>query len=318
MAWEKRASGHQYFYLCKRSPDGRVHKQYFGKGPRAEVESMRLDFKVREREQEKIRRSKFESLDSLADECMKAFMQLFEAHLYAAGYHNPKSRGWRKRRSVQMIKQMECEQRKQEDTEPESGEGVSEEEISLGELIRRCRAGDEEARMTLREFMQENPDLFSRLGHITAKVQAEWVRAISGPDLFEREMMLKRASELRKGLLDEGSGSHLERLVVDQVLTTHLEQGFHQLIEARCVGKGVNLPKYQVEASQRASKRHEKALAALTTIRAIKFQQTAIDPIRPAEPPKESSEADIRTPTHLGANRISGAFDKQHQELLTK
>lgn len=130
--------------------------------------------------------------------------------------------------------------------------------------------------------------------------------------------MLKRAGELRKGLLDEGSGSHLERLVVDQVLTTHLEQGFHQLIEARCVGKGVNLPKYQVEASQRASKRHEKALAALTTIRAIKFQQTAIDPIRPAEPPKESSEADIRTPTHLGANRISGAFDKQHQELLTK
>lgn len=56
-----------------------------------------------------------------------------------------------------MIKQMECEQRKQEDTEPESVEGVSEEEISLGELIRRCRAGDEEARMTLREFMQENP-----------------------------------------------------------------------------------------------------------------------------------------------------------------
>ena len=30
-----------------------------------------------------------------------------------------------------MIKQMECEQRKQEDTEPESGEGVSEEEIRV-------------------------------------------------------------------------------------------------------------------------------------------------------------------------------------------
>ena len=131
MAWEKRASGHQYFYLCKRSPDGRVHKQYFGKGLWAEVESMRLELKLREREQEKIRRSEFESLDSLADECMRAFMQLFEAHLFAAGYHNPKSRGWRKRRSGQMIKQMECEQDKQENTEPESGEGVSEEEISL-------------------------------------------------------------------------------------------------------------------------------------------------------------------------------------------
>ena len=136
MAWEKRASGHQYFYLCKRSPDGRVHKQYFGKGLWAEVESMRLELKLREREQEKIRRSEFESLDSLADECMRAFMQLFEAHLFAAGYHNPKSRGWRKRRSGQMIKQIACEQDKQEDTEPESGESVSEEEVSLGEFRR--------------------------------------------------------------------------------------------------------------------------------------------------------------------------------------
>ena len=29
VAWEKRASGHQYFYLCKRSPDGRVANEFF-------------------------------------------------------------------------------------------------------------------------------------------------------------------------------------------------------------------------------------------------------------------------------------------------
>ena len=206
-----------------------------------------------------------------------------------------------------MIKQMECEQDKQEHTEPESGEGVSEEEISLLELIRRCRAGDEEARMTLREFMQENPDLFSRLGHITAKVQTEWVRAISGPDLFEREMMLKRASELRKGLLDEGSGSHLERLVVDQVVTTHLEQGFHQLIEARCVGKGVDLPKYQVEASQRASKRYEKSLSALTTIRTL-TPKMATEPVIKETKPESSQEQNIwQVPAEN--DRLAAVFD---------
>jgi len=206
-----------------------------------------------------------------------------------------------------MIKQMECEQDKQEDTEPESGEGVSEEEISLLELIRRCRAGDEEARMTLREFMQENPDLFSRLGHITAKVQAEWVRAISGPDLFEREMILKRSGELRKGLLDEGSGSHLERLVVDQVLTTHLEQGFHQLIEARCVGKGVDLPKYQVEASQRASKRYEKSLSALTTIRTLAPKMPTESVIEETMP--ESSQEQTIWQFPAENSRLAAVFD---------
>ena len=268
MAWENRRNGRRYFYLCKRLPDGRVHKEYYGKGLRAEVESMRLELKAHKREEEQTRRSKCSYLDSLADECMRSFLQLFEAHLYAAGYHNPKSRGWRNRRRGQMIKQMECEQRNHEDAEPEPGEAVTE-QVTLEELVGRCRSGDRNAVLTLRRVMSEHPDLFTRHGHIAAKVQSEWIRVISGPDLFEREMMLKTTRELRQGLIGEGSGSHLERLTIEQVVATHLEQGFHQLIEARCVGKGIDLPKYQVDASQRASRRHEKSLAALTTIRAL-------------------------------------------------
>ena len=304
MAWEKRGNSNQYFYRCKRLPDGRVHKQYFGRGLRAEAEAIKMERKARQRDQERIRKSKLHNLDLLAGECMKAFMLLLEAHLYAAGYHNPKSRGWRKRRSAKMIKHIESEEDKQENTETESAQTISE-EVTLEELVRRCRSGDRNAVITLRGVMQDHPDLFSNHGHITAKVQSEWIRAISGPDLFEREMMLKNTRELRQGLIGEGSGTHLERLAAEQVVTSHLEQGFHQLIEARCVGKGIDLPKYQVDASQRATRRHEKALSALTTIRTLTPKMASETALVTEEPQDQATGQVV-----LEANRLSAVFDR--------
>ncbi len=304
MAWEKRGNSNQYFYRCKRLPDGRVHKQYFGRGLRAEAEAIEMERKARERDQERIRRSKLHNLDLLARECMKAFMLILEAHLYAAGYHNPKSRGWRKRRSAKMIKQMDCGNADGAPVESEPSETVSE-EVTLEEVIRRCRSGDRNAVITLRRVMQDHPDLFSNHGHITAKVQSEWIRAISGPDLFEREMMLKNTRELRQGLIGEGSGTHLERLAAEQVVTSHLEQGFHQLIEARCVGKGIDLPKYQVDASQRATRRHEKALSALTTIRTLTPKMASETALLPEEPQDQATGQVV-----LEANRLSAVFDR--------
>ncbi len=307
MAWEKRGNSHQYFYLCKRLPDGRVHKQYFGRGLRAEAEAIELERKTYEREQEKILRSKFHYLDSLAADQAESCLQMLEAHLYAAGYHNPKSRGWRKRRSAKMIKQMDCGNADGDPVESEAGETVSE-EVTLEEVIRRCRSGDRNAVVTLRRVMQDYPDLFSNHGHITAKVQSEWIRAISGPDLFEREMMLKNTRELRQGLIAEGTGSQLDRLIVDQVVTSHVEHGFHALIQARCVGKGVDLPRYQVDASQRATRRHEKALSALTTIRTL-TPKLAAEPEPVIEEPTENHEQ-TTWQVPLAGNRLSAVFDR--------
>ena len=46
-------------------------------------------------------------------------------------------------------------------------------------------------------------------------------------------MMLKTTKELRTGLRNEGSGTYLEGLMVEQVITSYLEQGFHQLLQAK-------------------------------------------------------------------------------------
>ena len=286
-----------------------MQKQYLGNGLRAEVESMRLEQKARKKQHDSKLKAALAELESMAEDYASSTRLLFEAHLHAAGFHNPQSRGWRKRRNDPMIKPMECENHEPTDTELESGEVVTE-QVTLEEVVRRCRSGDRDAVVTLRRVMQEHPDLFSGHGHIAAKVQAEWIRAISGPDLFEREVILKTTRELRQGLIEEGSGSHLERLVADQVVATHLEQGFHQLIEARCVGKGTELPRHQVAASQRAARRHEKSLAALTTIRTL-APQMETQPELVIEKPTEERVPEQRTwHAPLETNRLTAVFDR--------
>ena len=125
---------------------------------------------------------------------------------------------------------------------------------------------------------------------------------------FRKIRRLADGSFAGQGLIGEGSGTHLERLAAEQVVTTHLEQGFHQLIEARCVGKGIDLPGYQVDASQRATRRHEKALSALTTIRTLAPKLAAESEPVIEEPTENHEQTTWQVP--LEANRLSAVFDR--------
>jgi len=312
LAWEKRKNGKEYFYLCKRLPDGRVRRQYCGNGFLAHAEWMRLVLKREDKKREQRIKDEFLYLDSIAESYAQSTRLLMEAQLYAAGFHNPKCRGWRKRRSEKVIKPAAAEEAK-EDTD-ETAE-YFEESVTLEEVVRRCRAGDQNALVTLRRLMKEHPDLYKKHGHITAKVQAAWISALSGPDLFDREMMLTRTRELRQGLLAEGNGSHLDRLIVDQVVTSHVEQGFHGLIEARCLGKGIEMPKYQVDASQRATRRYEKSLSALSTVRTLMRQPEPVS----EEEISETEQPHVEIQPHWNApsvpNRMTEIFDKTLEAL---
>lgn len=146
---------------------------------------------------------------------------------------------------------------------------VDTERMTLGELVSRCRAGDKDAAKTLRHVLREYPDLYQGLGQASQKVQTKWIRAITGSDLFEREMVLRSTRELRDDLIDEGTGTQLERLVVDQVVSSKLQQAYHESREADAAARGSELSKYRLDAIERASRRHLKALGALATLRTV-------------------------------------------------
>jgi hypothetical protein len=312
MAWETRESGRSYFYLSERQPDGGVRKRYLGNGLLAEVESIRLERKVSLRQQRLLERKTILELESMTTDYAQSARITVDAHFYAAGFHNPKSRGWRRRR--EMIKPVEAD-----DLESQSRElqETGTEEITMGELVSRCRRGDKQAAGTLRRVLDEHPDLYDGLGHVSQKVQVKWIRAITGSDLFEREMLLRATVKLRQALIDEGTGTQLERLVIEQVVSSHLQQGFHESREAESASKVGETSKYRLDAMERAAGRHVKALGALATLRSMMPSLAEEDHHRSTTSIGESPEVELEKLDHSGVNRLLDCFKDQAHASVT-
>jgi hypothetical protein len=99
MAWEKRNS-QTYFYLHQRLPDGRKVKDYLGRGVDAHVASCFLQLrklaKWSHRRAMGELRAETQEADELLNDYSKSVSEYLVAEMRAAGYHNSRSRGWRK------------------------------------------------------------------------------------------------------------------------------------------------------------------------------------------------------------------------------
>ena len=99
MAWEQRNS-QSYFYQHLRLPDGRKAKKYFGRGVDAHLASNFLQLRnlakwMHHRAMRELRVETQEA-DELSNDYSKSVSDFLAAEMRAAGYHDSRSRGWRK------------------------------------------------------------------------------------------------------------------------------------------------------------------------------------------------------------------------------
>ena len=99
MAWEKRNS-QKYFYLHQRLPDGRKVKEYCGRGVDAHLASNFLQLRklakwTHRRAMGELRAETHEA-DELLNQYSESVSDFLAAEMRAVGYHNSRSRGWRK------------------------------------------------------------------------------------------------------------------------------------------------------------------------------------------------------------------------------
>lgn len=99
MGWETRRNGKKYFYISKRGPDGKVRKIYLGSGPVAE----RIVWEIlQEREQRGLAREELKQQAKIERQITLEFndiLNLVGEFLVSIGLHQPKSRGWRRKRT---------------------------------------------------------------------------------------------------------------------------------------------------------------------------------------------------------------------------
>jgi hypothetical protein len=101
MAWETRR-GRKYYYRSRRV-GGRVVKQYFGRGPVAELAAaMDADQRARraaEAEVARCEQARLEPVQAATSQLDDVCDLLVNAMLISAGYHRPNYGPWRRRRA---------------------------------------------------------------------------------------------------------------------------------------------------------------------------------------------------------------------------
>ena len=99
MSWERRGRGGRY-YTRSRRVDGRVVREYIGKGPHAEFVAQMDALQRRGREEQarawRNEREGMEALDRSFEELHEAARVLTHATLLAAGYRQHNRGEWRK------------------------------------------------------------------------------------------------------------------------------------------------------------------------------------------------------------------------------
>lgn len=99
MSWETRNKEKRYFYKTHRV-NGKVVRQYFGRGPIAELfaiaDKLEAQARAAERAELNALEQEFNRITTILDRQAQLLKLLTEAHLIAAGYYNHKGQ-WRKR-----------------------------------------------------------------------------------------------------------------------------------------------------------------------------------------------------------------------------
>ena len=297
MAWEKRNQRTHYFYLSERV-DGRVRKRYFGRGILAEAESFRLEREKLTRSQICFEEQQTNEGEKLLKRQKRTTADVTLALMNCIGFTNERYRGWRR---LPMIAP---------ETRPKETQERDKAEVSFTELVRAARQGDRSVIPTLRRMIWDNPSITRCNGELSFQVMIYWIDLIAGRDLYLRECLLLRVHQLRQELLAETQGTVVEKLLVDQAISTWLQLYFHEQREATSPASQIQLGEHRLKKIESAFNRHLRSLDALTALKAVKFTQKVAETLESIAQTKNSSDtqASDSSLTPPGINRLEHAF----------
>jgi len=304
VAWETRDGNTEYFYLNQRLPDGRIRKKYFGKGMLAEIESLRLEKTALARRQLAVERELTAAAESLLKQHLRSTKDLSHALMLSIGFNNERSRGWR---PIPMIALQENEQEKNQE---QVGNPADEDQPSFKEMVRAARNGDRSVMPALRKIMWANPELFIHNGDLASQAMIHWIDLIAGRDLYYREALIMNVIALWRKLVRETNGTVVERMLVDQAMSTWLQLYYHENREAKAPASNLQVGQYRLKKIESAFNRHMRSLNALASMRTINFTERMVETMQAAVPDAvlEHYESGPEAIPHAIRNRISNRF----------
>lgn len=166
----------------------------------------------------------------------------------------------------------------------------------LEALVERARTGDRESVQQLQQVLNENEELWRRIGNLPGHVEAGFIGLVAGNNPLAAESIRRHADELRRSLLEAGE-SPSERLLVDEVIACWLAVKHSELRTAQDPADSqTNLARFHLKRVERTRGQFQKALRTLENFRRLQARnRTTQKASSPASPSTSDQTAPMET-----------------------
>ena len=140
----------------------------------------------------------------------------------------------------------------------------------LTELVEAAKRNDHEAVPKIKTLLDENPEIWKRLGDLASHTECHWIDLLAGDDEFIRESLIRRVKELHKEILQEGPPTPLERLLRERIVTGWLMTRYFDLAIAQAAeGTRASHVRYLQQQLDKSQRRHNAAIKSLAELRKL-------------------------------------------------
>ncbi len=150
----------------------------------------------------------------------------------------------------------------------------------LQALVARAKVGDPTAMPEIRELLKTTQSLFQALGDIAGNALVSWIRRYAGDDLIQADAVSMQMDQLRDELTESNDGP-LEKLIVEQLLVTHIQTNYRSTVLAQTDSTHVPTLGYIERQLDRATRRFAHLARNLKLLRGAR-RKTRTPPQRVA------------------------------------
>jgi len=141
-------------------------------------------------------------------------------------------------------------------------------EAEFSRLVAQANNGDADALKTLRELLDNRPEIWQRVGDLAAHAERLLIDLIAAGNALMAEALRRKLREMRVELLSPTT-SLLEKMAVDRVLACWLHVQFVDSIVAKAQGGTITHARYQLQRQIAADRRYTAAIKALADLRRL-------------------------------------------------
>lgn len=150
---------------------------------------------------------------------------------------------------------------------------------ALNAIVGKANGGDQHALAKLREFLDQNPQVWQHIGDLSRAAEKAWITVIANGNTLAAEAIRRQLAELKSELMEDSS-TVVERMLVDTVVATWLELHYLRSVDADTRNRSVTQGSLLLKRLESAQRRHANALKQLTQIRKLLPNRAAMPELR--------------------------------------